>query len=52
MLGAAGRLPVGDRGLEFLNQAESWQKVEDRKIGADRLSVYRRTGRFVQESSA
>jgi diaminohydroxyphosphoribosylaminopyrimidine deaminase/5-amino-6-(5-phosphoribosylamino)uracil reductase len=47
MLGAAGRLPVGDRGLEFLNQAESWQKVEDRKIGADRLSV-----RFVQESSA
>lgn len=49
MLGAAGRLPVGDRGLEFLDRAEHWQKVEDRKIGADRLTVYRHTGRFAQE---
>jgi diaminohydroxyphosphoribosylaminopyrimidine deaminase/5-amino-6-(5-phosphoribosylamino)uracil reductase len=51
MLGAAGRLPVGDRGLEFLDGTERWQKVDDRKIGTDQLSVHRRIGRFVQEPS-
>jgi diaminohydroxyphosphoribosylaminopyrimidine deaminase / 5-amino-6-(5-phosphoribosylamino)uracil reductase len=46
MLGAGGRTPVGDHGLEFLGQNDRWQTVDERKIGADRLSVYHRTGRF------
>jgi diaminohydroxyphosphoribosylaminopyrimidine deaminase/5-amino-6-(5-phosphoribosylamino)uracil reductase len=45
-LGASGRMPVGDRGLEFLRQADRWQTVDERSIGVDRLSVHRRTGRF------
>ena len=45
-LGTKGRMPAGDRGLEFLRQADRWQTVEERKIGADRLSVHRRLGRF------
>jgi diaminohydroxyphosphoribosylaminopyrimidine deaminase/5-amino-6-(5-phosphoribosylamino)uracil reductase len=45
-LGPRGRPPVGDRGLEFLDAAEHWQKVDERKIGADRLTVHRRLGRF------
>src|SRR5215470_2840392 len=45
-LGASGRMPVGDRGLEFLRDPDRWQTVGERKIGADRLSLHRRTGRF------
>lgn len=52
LLGAKGRLPVGDRGLVFLGDAERWQKVDERKIGGDRLSVHRRLGRFSVEPSA
>ena len=50
-LGSKGRMPVGDHGLEFLGQAERWQTVDERRIGADRLSVYRRMGRFTPEPS-
>ena len=45
-LGATGRMPVGGSGLEFLNDAERWQTAEERRIGADRLSIHRRNGRF------
>ena len=48
-LGPKGRMPVGDHGLEFLARSERWQTVEERGIGADRLSVHRRTGRFASE---
>jgi len=48
-LGSKGRMPVGDRGLEFLARGDRWQTVEERGIGADRLSVHRRTGRFASE---
>ena len=51
MLGSKGRMPVGDHGLEFLGQAERWQTVDERRIGADRLSVHRRMGRFTPEPS-
>jgi diaminohydroxyphosphoribosylaminopyrimidine deaminase/5-amino-6-(5-phosphoribosylamino)uracil reductase len=49
-LGAKGRMPVGDKGLEFLRQADRWQSVDERRIGADRLSVHRRLGRFTPAS--
>jgi diaminohydroxyphosphoribosylaminopyrimidine deaminase / 5-amino-6-(5-phosphoribosylamino)uracil reductase len=49
-LGANGRMPVGDKGLEFLRQADRWQTVDERRIGADRLSVHRRLGRFMPAS--
>ncbi|HUC46551.1 MAG TPA: bifunctional diaminohydroxyphosphoribosylaminopyrimidine deaminase/5-amino-6-(5-phosphoribosylamino)uracil reductase RibD [Hyphomicrobiaceae bacterium] len=45
-LGAAGRMPVGGGGLEFLRDPEHWEMVDERRIGADRLSIYHRTGRF------
>ena len=45
-LGSKGRKPAGDQGLEFLRQADRWQTVDERRIGADRLSVHRRMGRF------
>jgi diaminohydroxyphosphoribosylaminopyrimidine deaminase/5-amino-6-(5-phosphoribosylamino)uracil reductase len=45
-LGAKGRQPVGKRGLAFLRDPDRWQTVDERIIGADRLSVHRRTGRF------
>jgi diaminohydroxyphosphoribosylaminopyrimidine deaminase/5-amino-6-(5-phosphoribosylamino)uracil reductase len=50
-LGAKGRKPVGDQGLEFLGQAERWQTVYERMVGADRLTVHRRLGRFPAEPS-
>jgi diaminohydroxyphosphoribosylaminopyrimidine deaminase/5-amino-6-(5-phosphoribosylamino)uracil reductase len=45
-LGAKGRKPVGNRGLEFLADPDRWQTADERRIGADRLSVHRRTRRF------
>jgi diaminohydroxyphosphoribosylaminopyrimidine deaminase/5-amino-6-(5-phosphoribosylamino)uracil reductase len=46
-LGTKGRRPVGNRGLEFLREPDRWQTVDERKIGADRLSVHRRSRRFI-----
>src|SRR5262245_50161828 len=51
-LGSKGRKPVGDRGLEVLADAERWQTVEERAIGADRLTVHRRIGRFAGGEAA
>jgi diaminohydroxyphosphoribosylaminopyrimidine deaminase/5-amino-6-(5-phosphoribosylamino)uracil reductase len=48
-LGAKGRKPVGDCGLEFLDQAERWQTVDERMLGGDRLTVHHRLGRFPAE---
>jgi diaminohydroxyphosphoribosylaminopyrimidine deaminase/5-amino-6-(5-phosphoribosylamino)uracil reductase len=45
-LGAQGRNPIGGCGLEFLRNAGRWQTVDERRVGADRLSVHRRTGRL------
>ena len=52
LLGSKGRMPAGDRGLEFLRQGGRWQTVDERRIGADRLSVHRRTDRFTGEPSS
>jgi diaminohydroxyphosphoribosylaminopyrimidine deaminase/5-amino-6-(5-phosphoribosylamino)uracil reductase len=51
-LGSKGRKPAGDHGLEFLAQSERWQTVDERMIGADRLSVHRRIGRFAAGETA
>jgi diaminohydroxyphosphoribosylaminopyrimidine deaminase/5-amino-6-(5-phosphoribosylamino)uracil reductase len=48
-LGAKGRNPIGDRGLEVLAEAQRWQTVDERMIGADRLSIHRRLGHFSVE---
>jgi diaminohydroxyphosphoribosylaminopyrimidine deaminase / 5-amino-6-(5-phosphoribosylamino)uracil reductase len=48
-LGAKGRKPAGEHGLEFLEQADRWQTVEARRIGSDTLTVHRRVGRFASE---
>jgi diaminohydroxyphosphoribosylaminopyrimidine deaminase/5-amino-6-(5-phosphoribosylamino)uracil reductase len=45
-LGPKGRKPAGDHGLEFLADGARWQAVDERMIGADRLTVHRRIGRF------
>ena len=45
-LGAKGRRPLGDRGLELFEDGARWQLFEERAIGADRVSVYRAVGRF------
>jgi diaminohydroxyphosphoribosylaminopyrimidine deaminase / 5-amino-6-(5-phosphoribosylamino)uracil reductase len=45
-LGTTGRTPIGGGGLEFLRNPGRWQTVDERRIGADRLSVHRRTGRL------
>jgi diaminohydroxyphosphoribosylaminopyrimidine deaminase/5-amino-6-(5-phosphoribosylamino)uracil reductase len=50
-LGSKGRKPVGNRGLEFLGRSDRWETVEERRIGADTLSVHRRLGRFTPEPS-
>jgi diaminohydroxyphosphoribosylaminopyrimidine deaminase/5-amino-6-(5-phosphoribosylamino)uracil reductase len=49
-LGASGRMPVGGGGLEFLGDGRRWQTVEERSIGADRLSIHRRVGRFATQA--
>jgi diaminohydroxyphosphoribosylaminopyrimidine deaminase/5-amino-6-(5-phosphoribosylamino)uracil reductase len=51
-LGSKGRMPVGDHGLEFLEDSSRWQTVDERMIGADRLSVHRRVGRFASSEAA
>jgi diaminohydroxyphosphoribosylaminopyrimidine deaminase/5-amino-6-(5-phosphoribosylamino)uracil reductase len=51
-LGPVGRKPVGGHGLEFLDDGRRWQTVEERMIGADRLSVHRRVGRLTTGEAA
>ena len=45
-LGAHGRKPFGDRGLEILDDSKRWQLAHDRKLSGDRLTIHRRAGRF------
>jgi diaminohydroxyphosphoribosylaminopyrimidine deaminase/5-amino-6-(5-phosphoribosylamino)uracil reductase len=45
-LGANGRKPFGDRGLDLLDDAGRWQLVEKRMLGPDTLSIHRRAGRL------
>jgi diaminohydroxyphosphoribosylaminopyrimidine deaminase/5-amino-6-(5-phosphoribosylamino)uracil reductase len=45
-LGADGRQPFGDRGLEALDDAERWQLAEGRMLGGDTLTIHRRAGRL------
>ena len=49
-LGASGRMPVGDGGLEFLRDGGRWHTVEERRIGTDRISIHRRMGRFAAKA--
>jgi diaminohydroxyphosphoribosylaminopyrimidine deaminase / 5-amino-6-(5-phosphoribosylamino)uracil reductase len=51
-LGSKGRKPAGDHGLEFLADATRWQTVDERMIGADRLTVHRRIGRLAASEAA
>ena len=43
----AGRRP---RPRSFSTTASRWQTVDERRIGADRLSVHRRVGRFAERA--
>ena len=45
-LGADGRKPFGERGLEALDDAGRWQLFERRLLGPDTLTVHRRVGRL------
>jgi diaminohydroxyphosphoribosylaminopyrimidine deaminase/5-amino-6-(5-phosphoribosylamino)uracil reductase len=45
-LGSAGRRPFGESGLELLDDAARWSLADRRSIGADTLTLYRRTDRF------
>jgi diaminohydroxyphosphoribosylaminopyrimidine deaminase / 5-amino-6-(5-phosphoribosylamino)uracil reductase len=45
-LGAAGRKPFGEQGLEVLDEAGRWRLAEKRMLGADTLTVHRRAGRL------
>jgi diaminohydroxyphosphoribosylaminopyrimidine deaminase/5-amino-6-(5-phosphoribosylamino)uracil reductase len=45
-LGASGRKPFGERGLEELDDAGRWQLHEQRLLGPDTLTVHRRVGRL------
>jgi diaminohydroxyphosphoribosylaminopyrimidine deaminase/5-amino-6-(5-phosphoribosylamino)uracil reductase len=51
-LGAEGRLPLLDRGVEEFYDDARWYQVEDRMIGEDRLTAYRRRDRFARDGTA
>jgi riboflavin biosynthesis pyrimidine reductase len=45
-LGAGGRLPLVDRGIDIFADECRWDAVENRAIGPDRIKAYRRRDRF------
>jgi diaminohydroxyphosphoribosylaminopyrimidine deaminase/5-amino-6-(5-phosphoribosylamino)uracil reductase len=45
-LGAQGRKPFGDKGLEVLDKPGRWQLTVDRKLSGDRLTIHRRAWRL------
>ena len=45
-LGGKGRKPFGESGLEVLDDPSRWRPAARRAIGADMLTVHRRTDRF------
>ena len=51
-LGAAGRKPFGERGLEVLDDASRWRLADERMIGADTLTLHRRFDRFAEGTQA
>jgi diaminohydroxyphosphoribosylaminopyrimidine deaminase/5-amino-6-(5-phosphoribosylamino)uracil reductase len=48
-LGAAGRKPLGDAGLEAFQDRSRWCIAEDRRLGPDRITAYRAVGRLEHE---
>ena len=51
-LSGKGRKPFGESGLEVLGDPSRWQPASKRAIGADTLTVHRRTGRFADGAKA
>ncbi len=51
-LGGKGRKPFGESGLEVLDDPSRWQPAAKRAIGADTLTVHRRTDRFADGAKA
>ena len=51
-LGGKGRKPFGESGLEVLDDTRRWQPAAKRTIGADTLTVHRRTDRFADGAKA
>ncbi len=49
-LGERGRKPLGHQGLEALADTAHWQVANERRLGDDRLTVYRAVGRLDPES--
>jgi len=45
-LGASGRRPLGESGLELFADRTRWHLFEERAIGRDRISIYRAVGRL------
>ena len=45
-LGADGRKPFNDRGLDVLDDAGRWQLADKRMLGPDTLTIHRRAGRL------
>src|SRR5262245_25945194 len=45
-VGAGGRKPFDERGLEVLDDAGRWQLAERRTLGADTLTIHRRADRL------
>jgi diaminohydroxyphosphoribosylaminopyrimidine deaminase/5-amino-6-(5-phosphoribosylamino)uracil reductase len=51
-LGAVGRKPLENAGLEVFADAAHWRLVESRRLGRDRILIYRAVARFSDEVSA
>jgi len=51
-LSGKGRKPFGASGLEVLDDPSRWEPASKRAIGADTLTVHRRTGRFADGAKA
>ncbi len=45
-IGASGRKPFGEHGLELIDDSARWQLAERRMLGADTLTTCRRVGRL------
>lgn len=50
-LGAGGRLPLVDRGIDMFADGARWQAVAARGIGPDRITSYHRRGRFAVDQA-
>jgi len=50
-VGASGRKPLDDAGLETFEDRARWRLAEDRRLGDDRITIYRAVGRLEDEAS-